>query len=185
MIGFLRSRAAEAAIRLNLFRRLRDKRGGDTVSLSRPNKRIVHGVLVEKVPIGRYLDLSKRLPNLLLEALDEAFEEKSPLELLQLLEGAAGDGEALKALLNGCVRVFPERLLSVLCEILGADARYVREKLSPAELMRVLQAFWELNDYADFFLLARRAAISIRAARKTGSSAGSSARRKWASESGN
>lgn len=172
--------AMAAAVRLGQWRKRRAGKQTDSASISRPQRMRVHGVLIEKAPIGRYLDLTRRLPNVVMELLDAAFPGQKPAEILACLSKT--DENSLRDMLSRLLVVLPDKLVEILCAVMGADERFVREKLTPAELMDVWICFWKLNDYSDFFGNARKALTALRAQPNTTSNAGSPAPLPSASE---
>lgn len=161
------------AVKLGLWRNQRAKKRTDSASVSRPQRLFVHGIKIEKAPIGRYLDLTKRLPDIVMELLDAAFPEQKPGEILTTLSKT--DESGLREIISRLIVILPDKLVEILCAMMGADENYVREKLTPAEFMDVWLAFFKLNDYTDFFENARKALTSLRAGQNTTSNAGSPA----------
>lgn len=162
----------------------RKNRADDTYTLSRPKGRIVHGIYVDKAPIGRYLDLTKRLPNIVMEVLDATFPDMKPDEILALLSSANGNPQVIRDLMTRLISVMPEKLIDVLCDLLKCDKKRVLA-LTPAELMDVVEAFWQMNDYTDFFQHVRKAETVMRIRQNGPSSGGSPAAVPSASANGN
>ncbi|MDD2649317.1 MAG: hypothetical protein PHI27_08790 [Eubacteriales bacterium] len=136
--------------------------GRDSVSISRGQSIVVHGITVKKAAIGRYLDIQKRLPGIVMEVIDAAFPGEKPAEALESLMKAGRDDGALRELITRLIAVVPEKAVQLLCELIGANYKFVCENLSPNELLDVLKAFWKLNDYTDFFEGVRKAGQALR-----------------------
>ena len=169
------------ALRFGMYK---NRKQDDTYSISRPITQVVHGIRVDKAPVGRYLDFTKRLPNLVMEVLDATFPDMKPDDILTLLSGASANPQVIRDLITRLISVAPEKLLDVMSGIMAVD----REKLlalTPADLMDVLEAFWKLNDYTDFFQRARRAVGAMRSHPNGLSSAGSPAEPVSESANGN
>lgn len=149
------------ALRLGKYRREKTEGKRDSASLSRPQCVTVHGVTVKKAPVGRYLDLMKRLPNVVMELLDAAFPDMKPGDVLTFLSSA--DDQAVRQIITRLFTVLPGKLVEVMCDLMDIDADWVSAKLTPAELLDVWTAFFKLNDYTDFFENARRAMGALRA----------------------
>lgn len=136
-----------------------------SISVSRPKAREMHGVRIEKMPIGRYLDVMQGMGGILADLLDAAFPGKTPGQVIQdltILKPAEFREIAVRLL-----AVLPDQLLKTVCAILGADLKHVRERLSPSELMQVWSAFWEMNDLTDFFVRVRKALPAALSTTKT------------------
>ncbi len=134
------------------FLRAKQKRAQDSITLSRGEKKKMYGIEIKKVPIGRYLDMTKRMPLLLYEALDEAFPLMTPLEVLNALSDMEVGTQKAHETLRKLFQVVPLKIVEALCEILDTDKEYVMKHLTPHAFTQVLLAFWEMNDYTDFFL---------------------------------
>lgn len=159
-------------LRFGLYKKR--ERGRDSYSMSRPVKQNVHGITVEKAPVGRYIDFSRRLPNIVMEVLDATFPDMKPDDILHLLSGASRDPAVIRDLITRLLSVAPDKLMDVLSGIMDVP----KEKLlalPPADLMDVMEAFWKLNDYTDFFQRARRAMEAMRSRQNGPSSDGSPA----------
>lgn len=159
--------ALMTALHLDAWRK---KKEADSYSLSRPIKKKVHGITVEKAPVGRYIDMTKRLPNIVMEVLDATFPGMKPDEILRMLSNA--DQAVVRDLITRLIAIAPEKLVEILADILGADKKAVLA-LTPDELMDVLETFWTLNDYTDFFQRVRKATNAMRS-RQNGLSNGGS-----------
>ncbi|MDD4292164.1 MAG: hypothetical protein PHX51_08050 [Clostridia bacterium] len=134
----------------------------DSISITRRKDVVIHGVTVKKAVIGRYLDITKRVPGVVMELLDAAFPGQKPAEALDSLLNASKDGAEFRSLITRVLAILPEKAIDIASELMGADATFIKENLMPAEFAEVFKAFWELNDYTDFFLNVRKAAAAMR-----------------------
>lgn len=119
-----------------------------SIALSLPADGILHGIKIQKLPIGRYLkalNVVKNLPELLLK---ECFPGMKPDEVLTKMKQLNED--SLYEILGRLVQVVPEQFFRLISEIVDTDYETVIA-LSPKELFDVLNAFWQVNDMSDFF----------------------------------
>lgn len=128
--------------------------------MSLPRRKKVHGVTVERLPVGRWLEALSRLEEAPERLLRELFPGKSTGGAVASL--AALDAEELPAVLSRLLTACPATLVESVCEIVGLDCGLVSDKLAPVELAEVLEAFWDLNDLSGFFRAARRLAARVR-----------------------
>ena len=120
-----------------------------SAGMSLPKSKKIHGIEMRKVPIGQYIAAMREmedLPNLIVH---ELFPGKSMAEIVQSFSTA--DEAFAISLLGKLLVVLPERLIEVICQIIGVEKEIVLEQLTPKELLDVVQAFWALNDLTDFF----------------------------------
>lgn len=111
--------------------------------------------MIQKMPVGRYLDVMQGMGSILADLLDAAFPGKTPGQIIQdltVLKPSEFRDIAIRVL-----AVLPDEALRLVCSILGAEVQYVRDKLTPTELIEVWAAFWEMNDLSGFFQSVRKA----------------------------
>lgn len=122
-----------------------------TASLTKT--KIVHGIEVKKMPTRQYVAALNKLSGMVPELLDAAFPGATPSDVLSKLVTLSV--EDFRALCVRLITVLPAMVLNVMCSIMDVDFDTAMDTLTPAELMRVWQAFWELNDLTDFFMSVR------------------------------
>lgn len=127
-----------------------------SASLSLPQAQTVHGIKIVKQPVGQYARIMERMGGAVMELLEAGFPGQKPGEILTALTKLTA--EDFKALVMRLMTALPDKLLEIISAILGAERSAV-EALSPAELMRVWKAFWEVNDLTYFFTNAREIAL--------------------------
>lgn len=120
-----------------------------SAEISLPKARKVHGVTVRKVPVGRYIELMKQYENLPAELLQGCFPDISPDQLLSRLANA--DKDLLLDLTGRILAHVPEKAIGILCDLLEVNRDDVMQRYTPAELLDIFLAFWELNDLSGFF----------------------------------
>lgn len=126
-----------------------------SIGVSRPRVKEIHGIKIQKMSVGRYLDVMQGMGGILADLLDAAFPGKTPGQIIQdltILKPSEFRDIAVRLL-----AVLPDEALHIVCSILGAEVKFVREQLTPNELMEVWAAFWEMNDLSSFFLSVRKA----------------------------
>lgn len=139
--------------------------------MSIPKGREVHGVKIEKVPVGRYISALKEMEDLPQTILDDCFPGQDLDDILMLL--TTGDRSAILAALTRLLTVVPEHVLTACGYILDQSPEFLMNNLTPKELLDVLQAFWKVNDMSDFFKAVWRPIQKRLATRSIGSSDGS------------
>ncbi len=130
-----------------------------SIGVSRPKAREMHGVKIQKMPVGRYLDVMQGMGGILADLLDVAFPGKTPGQIIQdltIIKPSEFRDIAVRLL-----AVLPDEALRIISSILGVELKHVREQLTPNELMEVWAAFWEMNDLSSFFLSVRKALPAV------------------------
>lgn len=117
--------------------------------MSVPKARDVHGVTIQKVPVGRYIAALKEMESLPALLLQDCFPGQTLEEVLQ--QFTVGSQGALLEALTRLLTIAPEHVIDAFCAVLGVEKAVVMEQLTPNELLDVLTAFWEVNDLSDFF----------------------------------
>ena len=143
-----------------------------SIGASRPRSRTVHGIEIRKMPVGRYLVVMQRLGGVLADLLDAAFPGQTPGQIIEGL--TALTPSQFREIAIRLLGVLPEQALTIVCAILDADLRLVKDRLTPNELLEVWTAFWQMNDLSAFFQNARKAlpaALGAKKAAPGGSSA--------------
>ena len=124
------------------------------------------------MPVGRYLDVMQRLGGVLADLLDAAFPGQTPGQIIEGL--TALTPSQFREIAIRLLGVLPEQALIIVCAILDADLRLVKDRVTPNELLEVWTAFWQMNDLSAFFQNARKAlpaALGAKKAAPGGSSA--------------
>lgn len=127
----------------------------NSVQLARPKPQVVHGIEIRKQPVGRYFEVLDQAGAIVSELLDAAFPGMTPGEILTMLTKVTS--AELKGIFVRVMGELPRKLVAILRSIVGADDNPAWDELTPAEMARVCEAFWALNDMTDFFKIARSA----------------------------
>ncbi len=142
-----------------------------TLRLSRPKVKKICGIEIKKAPVGRYLDIIATMSGTVMELMDAAFPGQTPSEIIILLQHI--NQSELRDILRRVLAVVPAKALEILGAVLDVSPDRLRDELTPAELTLVCKAFWELNDYSDFFANVRELLPTARKAANGGSSSSS------------
>ena len=120
-----------------------------SADMSLPKGKIVHGIEIKKVPVGKYLSAMRELEDLPGKIISDLFPGKS-LDAIMSTFSEATDDTVINLAMT-LLRVAPEHAIDALAVILSLDGDRIRNELTPKELCDVVRAFWELNDMTDFF----------------------------------
>lgn len=120
-----------------------------SVDMSKPEERVVHGITVRKLPIGRYVKFLQTTNNLASFLLGDVFPGAENVSGL-IAEIMALDRAALFDVLGKLIVSVPDKVCTLAAELLDVDPDVVCN-LSPTELTDVLLAFEEKNDLSSFF----------------------------------
>jgi hypothetical protein len=125
------------------------KKDKDRVGLSIPQERELYGIKIRKLYIGEYLkalNVIKNLPEILLKDifpgadLDELFDKFKNMDENLLFE-----------ITGKMIVIIPEQMLKLIASLLDCEYEYIRDNLTPNELLEVVMAVWEINDFSPFF----------------------------------
>jgi hypothetical protein len=120
-----------------------------SVEMSEPEGRVVHGITVCKLPIGRYVKFLGATNNLASFLLDDVFPGAKNVSQL-IAEIMALDRATLFDTLGRLIVSVPDKVCSLAAELLDVDPD-VMCNLSPTELTDILIAFEGTNNLSDFF----------------------------------
>lgn len=120
-----------------------------SVDMSEPEERVVHGIVVRKLPIGRYVKFLQTTNNLASFLLGDVFPDAKNVSGL-IAQIMALDKAALFDTLGKLIVSVPDKVCTLAAELLDVDPDTVCN-LSPTELTDVLLAFEEVNNLSDFF----------------------------------
>lgn len=120
-----------------------------STQMSVPKAKYIHGIEVQKTPVGRYIRAMKDMEELPAVLVQQCFPGQSLDDVLHMLADA--DQNTMIVLLGKLLTVLPEHLVNAVCNIMDIDTEVAMNQLTPKELLDVFQAFWEMNDLSDFF----------------------------------
>lgn len=127
--------------------KLKDK--NRSVETSIPRGYTLHGITIKKLPNGQYFKAIQTMENLPEIILKQCFPSMKPDQVIEQLKVV--DENMIYGMISKLIRVVPEQFLRLIAELIDTDYEYLRDELSPKETFDVLKAFWEVNDYTDFF----------------------------------
>ena len=149
------------------------KNGDKSLNVSIPDTRVLHGVTIKRLPVGKYVKVMKVLENIPKEILTTLYPNLSFESAFSGLLKADADS-TVDFILDFIVKI-PERAMRLLSELLDIDISLLLDTeagLTLTELAEIIAAFVNMNDMTGFFKVVRRL-TNRPTARKTGSSAGS------------
>lgn len=116
----------------------------ETKSLSKIVK--MYGVEVKKMPCGKYFEALQTLKDLPEDFIKELSDNGQDFKLSEMLTV-----ENVMNLITKLMIIAPKFLFSFLGKILDVDEEYLRDELSPTELVEICKKFWEVNKLESFF----------------------------------
>ena len=128
--------------------------GFKSIRMSRPRAVVMHGVTIRKLPCGAYLDMLETMGTVVETCMEAAFPGKRLMEVLQVMQHVTPS--ELKAVGLRLMTVVPEQMFRILSQLLDTPADYLRNSLTPYELLQVVERFARENSYRDFFDTARQ-----------------------------
>lgn len=149
--------------------------------MSIPQLQTVHGVTVRKLPIGKYIQVLQAMEDLPALLVGQIFPgAENTRDLIARLISA--DTDTIIDLLGRLLTVVPEQCCRILSDLLDIPLDRLldpasKDPLSLNEVMDIIMAYWEANDYSNFFarvrlLRSRTSARKTQTTQSTGSSAG-------------
>lgn len=116
----------------------------ETKSLSKIVK--MYGVEVKKMPCGKYFEALQTLKDLPEDFIKELSDNGQDFKLSEMFTV-----ENIMNLITKLLIIAPKFLFSFLSKILDVDEEYLRDELSPTELVEICKKFWEVNKLESFF----------------------------------
>lgn len=115
-------------------------------NLSLGNSKTMYGIKIRKLPIGKYLELPKKINILGKDLLEKGFNNKSIEEILQDLSNINKD--ELINLFNGLFNGSPDLVIDFMVDILEVDKDKLinNDEIGLYELIEIIETFIELNN---------------------------------------
>lgn len=162
---------------LQSLKKTRDK----SINLTAPKTEVLHGVIIRKLPIAKYIEVLRAADDIPALLLDAAFPNaKNFTDLASAIVSL--DREAMLTIIGRLLTTVPEQLCKLLSQLLDIPQDrlldpYCPDPLSLNEITEIISAFARVNDYSDFFghvrLLKRKLEkSSAQSKQNTGSNAG-------------
>lgn len=117
-------------------------------NISLPKSKTVHGIKIEKVKVGRYLESMEEIQDVPKTIIEKCFPDEGLAGLIsraKTADTAFIADLATKLLLNA-----PEIIIDLAVKYIDVDKETLLD-LTPNELFEVLSAWWEINDLTTFF----------------------------------
>ena len=113
---------------------------------SLPKSKTIHGVEIRKMPCGKYFEALQTLKDLPEDFIKELSDNGQDFKLSEMFTV-----ENIMNLITKLLIIAPKFLFSFLSKILDIDEDYLKNELSPTELLEICQKFWEINKLESFF----------------------------------
>lgn len=120
----------------------------NSLDLSKPKDKVVHGITVQKFTMGKYLEVMRDIDDLPRQLLDTCFPGESIDSVIKKLKVA--DRNTILTLLTRVGMGAADMLMDLMVKALEVDKDVLLE-MSPNELLDVAIAWWEQNDLTAFF----------------------------------
>lgn len=106
----------------------------------------MYGVEIKKMPCGKYFEALQTLKNLPEDFIKELSDNKQDFRLSEMLSL-----DNLINLITKLLMIAPKFLFSFLSKLLDVEEDYIKNELSPTELVEICKKFWEINKLESFF----------------------------------
>ena len=116
----------------------------------------MYGVEIKKMPCGKYFEALQTLKNLPEDFIKELSDNKQDFRLSEMLSL-----DNLINLITKLLMIAPKFLFSFLSKLLDVEENYIKNELSPTELIEICKKFWEINKLESFFDQMRPAMKSL------------------------
>ena len=112
-------------------------------------KKIVelHGIEIKKMPCGKYFEALQLLKDLPQDFIKELSNDGQDFKLSDMLTI-----ENMTNLIARLMIVAPKFLFSFLAKLLDCDEDFLKNNLTPTELLEVVTKFVEINNLESFFV---------------------------------
>lgn len=119
-------------------------KSNESLSLNKSIK--LHGVEIRKMPCGKYFEALQTLKDLPEDFIKELSDNGQGFKLSEMFTV-----ENIMNLITKLLIIAPKFLFSFLSKILDIDEDYLKNELSPIELLEICKKFWEVNKLESFF----------------------------------
>lgn len=125
-------------------------KSNESLSLNETVK--MYGVEIKKMPCGKYFEALQTLKNLPEDFIQELSDNKQDFRLSEMLSL-----DNLINLITKLLMIAPKFLFGFLSKLLDIEEDYIKNELSPTELVEICKKFWEINKLESFFVLMKPA----------------------------
>lgn len=115
-------------------------------SLSLNNSKTMYGIKTKKLPLGKYLELTKKVNILFNDLFEKGFSNKSIEEILESIINI--NKEELINLFNGIFKIAPDLLIDFIVDVLEVDKnKFINNnEIGLYELTEIIETFIEINN---------------------------------------
>lgn len=123
----------------------------NSLSMSKPVDKIVHGVTVKKMPMGAYIKFMQNGSKLLPMILDKLFPGMSSVSIIS--RAMQLEREALIRSFGELLIEAPTVIMDALSDLMGVPVADLMDNpmVGPNELWDIIEAWNEINDLSGFF----------------------------------
>lgn len=119
-----------------------------SVDMSLPKECEIHGIKIEKVPVGKYVSSMQDIQDLPKTIFERSFPDENMQDVIN--RAKSDGGSFVLDLISKMMITAPELLIELATRYIDTSKEQLMA-LSPSELLDVLEAWWEFNDLTDFF----------------------------------
>lgn len=115
-------------------------------SLSLNNSKTMYGIKIKKLPLGKYLELTKKVNILFNDLFEKGFSNESIEEILESIINI--NKEELINLFNGIFKIAPDLLIDFIVDVLEVDKnKFINNnEIGLYELTEIIETFIEINN---------------------------------------
>lgn len=117
--------------------------------ISLPKARTLHGIKIEKVPVGRYISAMQEIQDLPSTIIDRCFPDHKSLQAV-IDRARNSEGEVAFDMIGSLLKEAPQVIVELAAVFLDTPEETLMA-LTPTQLLDVLENWWELNDLTGFF----------------------------------
>ena len=107
----------------------------------------IHGVEIKKMPCGKYFEALQTLKNLPEDFIKELSDNKQDFKLSEMF--TMGN---IMTLVTRLLIVMPNFTFEFLSKLMEIDKEILEDKLTPKQVLDIIQEFWRINELESFFV---------------------------------
>lgn len=106
----------------------------------------IHGVEIKRMPCGKYFEALQTLKNLPEDFIKELSDNKQDFKLSEMF--TMGN---IMTLITRLLIVMPNFTFEFLSKLMEIDKEILEDKLTPKQVLDIIQEFWRINELESFF----------------------------------
>lgn len=106
----------------------------------------IHGIEIKKMPCGKYFEALQTLKNLPEDFIKELSDNKQDFKLSEMF--TIGN---IMTLVTRLLIVMPNFTFEFLSKLMEIDKEILEDKLTPKQVLDIIQEFWRINELESFF----------------------------------